>query len=198
MSTTLQIAMVVVALLSGMINLVRRQWMVNIIALALQYVAIFVLVLTLRPVTLAIIKPLIGLMVTLVIYLTLRGYGKPQPIGLSLALSAGELFRELAGILLLLIVYLFIPMLQLEVFQNTSQPILMASFGLVVLALIQLGTKTEPLYVVIALLTFMTGFELLYASLELSTLLEALFAGVNLGLGVAGSYFIVKDIEEMA
>lgn len=41
-------------------------------------------------------------------------------------------------------------------------------------------------YIILGLLTFLSGFELLYAALELSLLLEALFAGINLGLALVG------------
>ena len=60
---TLQIASVTVALVAALANLVRRQWLVNIIALALQYLAVFVLLLALRPPLLALIKLLVGWMV---------------------------------------------------------------------------------------------------------------------------------------
>jgi hypothetical protein len=50
-------------------------------------------------------------------------------------------------------------------------------FGLAVLGLLQASMISEPFYVIIGLLTFLSGVELLYASLELSILLEALFAG---------------------
>ena len=72
---------------------------------------------------------------------------------------------------------------------------LTASLGLVILGLLQLGMITEPLYVIIGLLTFLSGFELLYGSMEFSTVLEALFAAVNLGLALVGAYIIVKDEE---
>ncbi len=69
------------------------------------------------------------------------------------------------------------------------------SLGLALIGLLQLGSKTESLYVIIGLLTFLSGFELLYGSLEFSALLEALFAIVNLLIAIAGAFFIVKDLE---
>jgi len=66
---------------------------------------------------------------------------------------------------------------------------------LILFGLFQMGTITEPLYLAIGLLTFLSGFELLYASLEFSRILEALFTAVNLSLALVGSYFIIKDVE---
>nr|MBP7213452.1 hypothetical protein [Anaerolineaceae bacterium] len=68
-------------------------------------------------------------------------------------------------------------------------------FGLMLTGIMQLGTIREPLYLAIGLLTFLSGFQLLYSALEFSYLLEALFVAVNLLLGIVGSFFIVKNAE---
>ncbi|MEA4959453.1 MAG: hypothetical protein VB029_07060, partial [Anaerolineaceae bacterium] len=70
MSTSLQMVIVYTCLLMALINLVRRQWLVNMGALALQYGMVFLLLITFRNPSLGIIKLLVGLMVTLVLYLT--------------------------------------------------------------------------------------------------------------------------------
>ena len=195
MSTSLQMVIVYTCLLMALINLVRRQWLVNMGALALQYGMVFLLLITFRNPSLGIIKLLVGLMVTLVLYLTLVSLGTLQPLQYIFRFSLGEIFRGLAGIFMIIAVTLFTPGLRTEVFSLTSLPVLTASLGLVILGLLQLGMITEPLYVIIGLLTFLSGFELLYGSMEFSTVLEALFAAVNLGLALVGAYIIVKDEE---
>ena len=195
MSTSLQMVIVYTCLLMALINLVWRQWLVNMGALALQYGMVFLLLITFRNPSLGIIKLLVGLMVTLVLYLTLVSLGTLQPLQYIFRFSLGEIFRGLAGIFMIIAVTLFTPGLRTEVFPLTSLPVLTASLGLVILGLLQLGMITEPLYVIIGLLTFLSGFELLYGSMEFSTVLEALFAAVNLGLALVGAYIIVKDEE---
>lgn len=195
MSTSLQMVIVYTCLLMALINLVRRQWLVNMGALALQYGMVFLLLITFRNPSLGIIKLLVGLMVTLILYLTLVSLGTLQPLQYIFRFSLGEIFRGLAGIFMIIAVTLFTPGLRTEVFPLTSLPVLTASLGLVILGLLQLGMITEPLYVIIGLLTFLSGFELLYGSMEFSTVLEALFAAVNLGLALVGAYIIVKDEE---
>ncbi len=195
MSTSLQMVIVYACLFMALINLVRRQWLVNMGALALQYGMVFLLLITFRNPSLGIIKLLVGLMVTLVLYLTLVSLGTLQPLQYIFRFSLGEIFRGLAGIFMIIAVTLFTPGLRTEVFPLTSLPVLTASLGLVILGLLQLGMITEPLYVIIGLLTFLSGFELLYGSMEFSTVLEALFAAVNLGLALVGAYIIVKDEE---
>ena len=61
--------------------------------------------------------------------------------------------------------------------------------------LLQLGTIREPFYLAIGILTFLSGFELLYSALEFSYLLEALLVAVNLLLAIVGAFFIVKNAE---
>ena len=195
MSETLRTVLAVILLLSAAINLVRRQWTLNIFALGLQYICIFLLILEVRSAFLAGIKLIVGLMVSLMLYLTLKSSGLIESILLRRHVTSGEIFRGTIALLLALISFLAAPALQQSAFPQSSQLLLTASLGLILFGLFQMGTITEPLYLVIGLLTFLSGFELLYASLEFSRLLEALLTAVNLSLALVGSFFIVKDVE---
>ncbi|MEL7645172.1 MAG: hypothetical protein AAGU04_02735 [Anaerolineaceae bacterium] len=185
----------VLAIAAAGINLTRRVWIVNAAALALQYLGVFVLLCTVRPVSLAVVKLLVGWMVTLTLFLSLITDGKIRSAKAFFSFSAGEIFRSLAGVVAMFFLAVFLPELQSIVFPQTSLPLLLAAFGLLVLGLFQASLIEEPFYVIIGLLTFLSGVELLYASLELSFLLEALFAGVNLGLALVGAFFVIKDAE---
>jgi len=195
MNETIRIIAVVILLLSAAVNLVRRQWALNVIALAIQYVCIFLLILEVRTPLLAAIKVIVGLMVTTMLYMTLISSGLIESLLIRRRFSSGEVFRSTVALLLGLISYLSASGLQQSAFPQSSQLLLTASLGLILFGLFQMGTITEPLYLVIGLLTFLSGFELLYASLEFSRALEALFTVVNLSLALVGSYFIVKDVE---
>jgi hypothetical protein len=61
---------------------------------------------------------------------------------------------------------------------------------LISLGLLHLGITSDPFQVIIGLLTVLAGFEVLYAAVESSVLVTALLAVVNLGLALAGSYFL--------
>lgn len=195
MSETLRTVLAAILLLSAAINLVRRQWTLNIFALGLQYVCIFLLILEVRSPFLAGIKLIVGLMVSLMLYLTLKSSGLIESTLLRRHVSSGEIFRGTIAMVLALISFLAAPALQQSAFPQSSQLLLTASLGLILFGLFQMGTITEPLYLVIGLLTFLSGFELLYASLEFSRFLEALLTSVNLSLALIGSFFIVKDVE---
>jgi len=183
------------AIVAAGVNLTRRVWIVNAIALAIQYLAVFVLLCTVRPVSLAVVKLFVGWMVTLTLFLSLITDGELRKASGLLEFSAGEIFRLLAGLFAAFFLAAFLPSLQSEVFPQTALPLLLAAFSLLVLGLFQASMISEPFYVIIGLLTFLLGVELLYASLELSILLEALFAGVNLGLALVGAFFVIKDAE---
>jgi hypothetical protein len=195
MSETLRTVLAVILLLSAAINLVRRQWTLNIFALGLQYICIFLLILEVRSTFLAGIKLIVGLMVSLMLYLTLKSSGLIESTLSRRHVTSGEIFRGTIALVLALISFLAAPALQQSAFPQSSQLLLTASLGLILFGLFQMGTITEPLYLVIGLLTFLSGFELLYASLEFSRLLEAMLTVVNLSLALIGSFFIVKDVE---
>ena len=185
----------VIGLLAGLLNLMRRKWLVNVFGLAVQYLCIFIVFPKADGISPALIKIIVGLMSTLIIYLTILSSGAIRRDPFSLKFTAGELFRGLSGAFLIFLVFIVAPWLSREVFPQSSSSSLTLGLGLILLGLLQLGAKTEPLYVIIGLLTFLSGFELLYGSLEFSTLLEALFAIVNLLIAIAGAFFITKDLE---
>ena len=195
MNEILRTILTVLLMLAAAINLVRRQWAINVLALGLQYTFVFLIILEVRSPMLAGIKLLVGLMVSLMLYLTLMSSGLIESLLVRRRVSSGEVFRGTIALLVVLISFLAANGLQLSAFPQSSRLLLAASLGLMLFGLFQMGTITEPLYMVIGLLTFLSGFELLYASLEFSRVLEALFTAVNLSLALVGSYFIVKDVE---
>ena len=177
------------------VNLTRRQWLVNLIALAAQYLGMFLLLTLVRTPTLAAIKLIVGWMDTLVLYITLASVGKFYTLKAPQRLSSGQIFRLLAGLFMIVFTIVFLPQIQSLFLMEGNQPLLLAAVGTMLLGLLQVSMISEPFYIILGLLTFLSGFELLYAALEISLLLEALFAGINLGLALVGAYFLVKDAE---
>lgn len=193
MSQTLSIVAVILVFVCALINLVRRQWLTNLVALALQYVGVFLLLLSVRPILMAFIPLLVGLMITLILVVTLAASGKMEKPRFLERISSGELFRAIAGLVAIAFVALLIPTVRREIFPGTGSYLLLGSLGLVMLSLLQVGMKSEPFYATLGLLSFLSGFQLLYAPLETSALLEGLFVVLNLGLGLVGAFFLVKQ-----
>jgi hypothetical protein len=77
-----------------------------------------------------------------------------------------------------------------------STPIRWGSFILIGIGLLQLSLSSNPLRVIIGLLTALSGFEILYAVIESSILVMGLLAGVNLGLALVGAYLLIAPTME--
>ena len=61
-----------------------------------------------------------------------------------------------------------------------------------------MGLTALPLRIVLGLLTVFSGFEILYAVVETSTLVSGLLAGVSLGLALVGAYLMtVPTLEDI-
>jgi hypothetical protein len=83
-----------------------------------------------------------------------------------------------------------------ELLSSISFVIQWGSFFLIGIGLLQLSLTSHPLRVVIGLLTVLSGFEILYATMESSVLVTGLLAGVNLGLALVGAYLLVAPAME--
>src|SRR5665647_2944540 len=61
MTLTLAFIPAVIAVLCALFNLVRRRWLTNLISLAIQFVAMFIVILSVWVFSVAIIKLIVGL-----------------------------------------------------------------------------------------------------------------------------------------
>jgi hypothetical protein len=64
------------------------------------------------------------------------------------------------------------------------------------LGLLQLGLSREGIRIVIGLLTVISGFEILYATLEASVLMTGLLAVLNIGIAFTGAYLLLASYLE--
>ena len=77
---------------------------------------------------------------------------------------------------------------------QTWSGLILIGFGL-----IKLSFTTEPFHILLALLTLLAGFEILYAALDKTMLSAGLFATVNLILALVGAYLLTApQMEEEA
>jgi hypothetical protein len=178
-----------IIVMTAMVILVFRDWRVNAAALGVQYLAAFVLVTLSWPIGMAVAKLITGWMATATIAITFMRQKNEEPPPEP---SASLLFRGLAGLLIVLLIFILAPAVQAGVFPRVELMIIQGGMMLLGMSLMQLGTNSEPYLVIISLLSFMSGFEVIHAALELSTLLTGLFVIVNLGLALVGVYFMVR------
>ena len=64
------------------------------------------------------------------------------------------------------------------------------------LGLLQLGLSQEAIRIVIGVLTVISGFEILYATLEASVLMTGLLAILNIGIAFVGAYLLLASYLE--
>jgi len=186
----------VLILLTMSVNLIIHRWRINLILLALQYLAVFILASLTAPLSLAIIKLIIGIVVSATLFITCLEKKAFEDEKVPLI---KYIYRGLASLFVLTFSIAILNGFQAMLPIQIPEPILLGSIALIALGLLQLGMTNAPLQVLIGILSFLSGFELLYISLERSVMLEGLLAGVNLALALTGAYLLLKDeAEEVA
>lgn len=188
----LALAAFILIVITAMVILTFRDWRINTIALGLQYLAAFILVSLSWPVGMAVVKLIVGWMATSAIALTcLRQMNSESPV----EPAASLFFRGLLGVLVIILIFILAPGVQQKVFPELNLLIVQGGLILFGMALMQLGTNSEPYLTIMSLLSLFSGFEIIQAGLERSTLLTGLLAIVNLGMALVGVYFITKNSE---
>jgi hypothetical protein len=192
--TFLSLLAFILIVISSMTILVFRDWRFNAVALAVQYLAAFALVTRVWPVGMAVIKLIVGWMATAALAMTCLRQKRPENTNES---TASLVFRGLTGLLVVLVIFVIAPILQEAIFPQLSLIILQGGLMLIGMGLMQMGTTSDPYLTIISLLSLLSGFEIIHAGLELSTLLTGLLAIVNLGLSLTGVYFITKSTDDI-
>jgi hypothetical protein len=190
---TLSTLAFVLIVITAMVILVFRDWRVNAGALAAQYLAAFALVTLSWPIGMSIVKLIVGWMATATIALTCLRQKESEP---SSEPAASLFLRGLSGLLVILVIFILAPNLRENIFPKLDLVIVQGGLMLLGMALMQLGTNSDPYLTIISLLSLLSGFEIIHAGLEISTLLTGLLAIVNLGLALVGVYFIAKTSEQ--
>jgi hypothetical protein len=80
--------------------------------------------------------------------------------------------------------------LRVDTWLGLSLPVAWGGLLLIGLGLLHLGITSDSFHVIIGLLTILAGFEIMYAAVESSALVTALLAVIDLGLALAGAYFM--------
>lgn len=184
-----------VLLVTGLIVLASRDWRWIIAALGVQYVAVFVLVAGSWRLELAVVKLVAGWMTTAILGAS-QDMTQVDPEHVH---PSGSVFRVFVGAMVALTVFSLVP----EVGQLLAPYVETLTWGplaggllLMGMGLALLGLNARPLRVILALLIFFSGFEVLYAMVERSTLVAGLLAIVNLALAMMGAYLhLVARLE---
>ncbi len=169
-------------------------WRWRILALSLQYVGVFVLAAVAWPPALAVVKLVAGWMAG-----ALLGFSRSaSPAAAEVRRWPVEwVFRSMAAVLVLLSVASVVPAV-LAAIPGLSAAQAWGGLFLMGMGLLMLGFSTRTLPVILSLLMFLSGFEILYAAVEVSTLVAGLLAIVHLSLALVGSYLLETERPEAA
>lgn len=185
------IAVGILGLVSAVI-LLTRSWRWRVGALALQYVGVFWLVALSWPVGLASIKLVVGWMAGAIL-----GVSRIDQLPSDRRRWPTEwMFLGLVMMLVFFSVSTIAPRFEGWLPANHSAQI-WGGLLLIGSGLIHLGLASRGLRVIVSLLTALSGFEILYAVVENSTLVAGLLATVTLGIALVGAYLLSNLSEEV-
>jgi hypothetical protein len=176
--------------------LIVRDWRWNIVLLAVQYLAMFVLMLQLWPVGMASVKVVAGWMSAAILGMTRSGLPE-EASDEENRWPHGRLFHLFAAATVVLIVAAVTPSVD-TIMADAGFPVTNGGLLLIGMGLLHLGITARVLHVAIGLMTVLSGFEIIYATVEGSILVAALLAVINLGLALVGSYLLIASNTQEA
>ncbi len=170
-----------------------RRWMVGL--LAAQYVGVFLLVSFSWPVEIAVVKLVAGWMATAILFLAL-GASSSEGKERFITSKPGTVFMGFTALLIGLSMYSLMPA-TLRWFLGASPQQVLGGVWLLGLGTLQLSFSGQDTRIIIGLLTIISGFEILYATLEASVLMTGLLALLHIGLAFVGAYLLMaSNLEE--
>jgi hypothetical protein len=196
MSEFLQSLLVVLLFIcgAGILIVPSRRIMTGL--LAFQYIGVFLLISVSWPLEIAVVKLVAGWMASAVLFLTYQNLLGPNNPGRVDADLSGLFFKGFAALLIGISVYSLVPT-SLRWFLGATSQQALGGLWLLGLGLLQLFLSRDSLRIIIGLLTVISGFEILYATLEASVLMTGLLAILNIGFAFLGSYLLMaSNLEE--
>ena len=170
---------------TALILIPDKRWVIGL--LALQYVGVFLLVSFSWPLEIAVVKLVAGWMAATVLFLAQNDHPSSAGVESFTASVPGTFFMGFAALLIGLSMYSLMPA-ALGWFLGASPQQVLGGVWLLGLGLLQLGFSNQEIRVIIGLLTVVSGFEILYATLEASVLMTGLLALLNISLAFLGTY----------
>lgn len=175
--------------------LIKQDWRWSLASLSLLYLGVFWLTQIHWTISMSAVKLVTGWMVATILGIT-RAALTPEPVSaLDHSWSQGRFFRILSGALALILALSATPSIA-KLLPGIGIPEVAGSLILMTMGILLLGLTNQPLQTVIGLLTFLAGFEIIYAAVENATLVAALLATINLGLALVGSYLLIAGTDE--
>lgn len=208
-AVTLEFLAIVAAILvtmTALLLLAIADWRFCILLLAIQYCGVFILVATHWSISMAVIKLVAGWIAGAVLGMAMHD---TPVVSQNLSLNKGInrhitaprnwlpapiSFYALAAVVISILLSLAFISRTAEIFLWFPGLSIATAWGALVLigmGLIRLAFTSQPFQLILGLLTAFSGFEVVYAQIEDSTLVALLLAGISLGLAMAGVYLLL-------
>lgn len=175
--------------------LIVNNWRWLIIVFSIQYAAVFILTLQHWPIGMATVKVIAGWMSATILGMTRSNFDDGEES--RDILPQGRFFRLVAAGVVGLIALSGTSRVD-SMMANTGATVAAGSILLIGMGSLHLAVVDEPMRVTIGLMTVLSGFEILYSTVESSILVVALLAVINLGLALAGSYLMIATNSQEA
>jgi hypothetical protein len=176
--------------------LLSRDWRWSILALAIQYAGVFVLVSISWSVEMSVTKIVAGWMSGAVLGIAMQTVPESWREAENFSPS-GRVFRLFTAALAGITVFSITPYV-VKWIPGITQAQAWGGLTLIAMGLLHLGLTAQPLRVVIGLLTLLAGIDIFYAAIVSSTLVAGLLAAINLALSLTGAYLIINPSLEEA
>jgi hypothetical protein len=185
--------------LTALIVFLTSDWRLSLTALLVQYVFVGLALTRFLQTEVALVKILVGVLAVSILYLTARRIQEeassqqnvgdsPRLLGLSIRWGAGPL-----GLPLRLLTVVLLTLGLVRLFTGYRFPLAPADISFVVfwmgsMGIMGLVLSSDPLRVATAMLTILTGFDLVFAALEPSLTIAGFWGALTLMAALAFSY----------
>jgi hypothetical protein len=180
---------------TSIILVVSRDWRFSVSALGIQYIGAFVLVGITLPLEMAVVKLVAGWIAAAILGIGMVALPKDRAFQNG-SVWRGTAFRVLLALLVGFTILVIAPDLA-KVLSNASYEQILGSVILMGMGILNLGVSENPFRVTIGILTFLSGFEIIFATIETSSVVAGFLAFFSLGISFIGSYILAAPQLEV-
>jgi hypothetical protein len=187
MDNWLNILPIGLILVACQVVFLSENWRQILISLAVLYLGSFILFLQVWPFSMAAAKLITGWMcIAILSFVTVYQTSKVES-----GITPKRVFKSMSLVMIWMAAYLLSS--KISALFQVSLEIAFTSFAILGCGLLQLGMSSSTFKAIIGILTFFAGFEILYAGLESSILVNGMILAVDLLIAFVGSYLVVTS-----
>jgi hypothetical protein len=182
------------------VMLINLDWRTNLGALAILYLAAFLLITHHMPFIMASTKLITGWMVVTALGMTRLSLQTVENENGESFWPRGQWFRLILMCIVVIVTIGSTPRIEAMI-PGLGLPVIAGGLMLIGAGVLQLGVTSNLLSMILGLLILLAGFEIIYAAVESSILVAGLLSITSLGLSLTGSYLMIAgsfphDVEE--